>query len=163
MAMATTETTPEVSEEAVELWVKSYQGEVLGEAYFGHMAEHIDDPVHKAKLEVLTTLERCTKELLAPSMERLGISTVPDPTIAENVVKGTFFDYEGMINVLPGITGQYLGYYTRLRQLVEPRDASVVDLLIAHELALELFARREAAGELESSLEPIKALSHVTL
>ncbi len=161
--MATTETTPKISEEAVDLWVKSYQGEVLGEAYFGHMAEHTEDPVHKAKLEVLTTLERCTKELLAPSMERLGISTVPDPAILDNVAKGTNFDYPGMIKGLPGVTGQYLAYYARLRTLVEPRDGSVVDLLIAHEMALELFARREAAGEVDGSLEPIKALSHVTL
>ena len=49
-----------------ELWVRAYQGEVLGEALFGRIAEKLEDPDHAAKMRVLSTLERKTKEAIAP-------------------------------------------------------------------------------------------------
>ena len=154
---------PAVTEEAVELWIKSYQGEVLGEVYFSRMAELASDPAEKEKLVVLAALERCTKELLVDPMERLGISTAPDQLIIEGVAALTDYDYQKMIESLPSLASEYLGYYARLRELVEDRDANDVNLLIAHELALELFARREASGDTERSLQPIRALPHVSL
>lgn len=157
------DSSPAVTEEAVELWIKSYQGEVLGEAYFSRMAELASDPVEKEKLEVLVALERCTKELLAHPMERLGISITPDQAIIEGVAALTDYDYKQMVESLPSVTSEYLGYYSRLRELVEEQDANEVNLLIAHEMALELFARREVSGESEGSLQPIRALPHVTL
>lgn len=161
--MATTETETHVSQEAVDLWNRSYQGEVLGEAYFGHMAAKADDSDRRRKLEALATLERCTKELIAAAMARLGLPAEPDPEVASHVAQGTDFDYGRMIKMLPPIAADYLGTYTRLRQLVGPDEAGTVDQVIAHEMALELFARRELDGETEDSLEPIRALSHVTL
>lgn len=153
-----------VSQEAVDLWVKSFQGEVLGEAYFTRMSEVADDPDEKAKLEALATLERCTKDLLAPSMVRLGIPTDPDEATLEVAdALAADYDYPAMIASLPAVTGEYLGYYTSLRALVDEQDAGAVNLLIAHEMALELFARREVAGEKDTSLDPIRALPHVSL
>jgi hypothetical protein len=153
-----------VSQEAVDLWSKSFQGEVLGEAYFSRMSQMATDPKEKEKLEALATLERCTKELLVPSMDRLGISTDPDQGAVEvaNALAAEY-DYPAMLGSLPTVTGEYLGYYSRLRELVDEQDAGAVNLLIAHEMALELFARRESAGESETSLDPIRALPHVSL
>ena len=161
--MATTETPAQITREAVELWNRSYQGEVLGEAYFGHMAANAPDPGQRSKLEALTALERCTKELIAAAMGRLGLPAEPDPAVLEHVAQGADFDFHRMISMLPPVTADYLATYTRLRQLVGPEEASTVDQVIAHEMALELFARRELDGESEYSLEPIRALSHVTL
>ncbi len=62
-----------------ELWVRAYQGEVLGELLFGGIAEQIGDPDQAAKMRVLATLERRTKEATAPALERAGIPTDPDP------------------------------------------------------------------------------------
>ena len=155
---------PPLSQEAVDLWVKSYQGEVLGEVYFSRMSEMAVDPTEKSKLQALACLERCTKELLMPSMDRLGISTATDPATVEVVAAlSTEYDYEGMVRSLPAVASEYLGYYRQLRALVDEQDAGAVNLLIAHEMALELFARRECAGETESSLDPIRALPHVDL
>ena len=161
--MATTPQVASIGEEAAELWANSYQGEVLGEAYFSHMAEHTTEPVRRAKLEALTALERCTKELLVAPMERLGISTVPDQSILDGVASGTNFDYRAMLDTVLVFTAKSLSDYTQLRGLVESRDAAVIDQLIAHELALEVFVRRELAGDIDDSLQPIRALSHVTL
>jgi hypothetical protein len=161
--MTTTDEVHDIQSEAVDLWIKSYQGEVFGEAYFSHMAAHAADGETRAKLGALVVLERCTKELLAPSMERLGISTAPDQSLLDGAASVTDYDYRTMLEAVPLVTAEYLGYYSRLRQLVEEVDGGVADLLVAHELALELFARRELAGDTDTSLQPIRALSHVTL
>jgi len=57
-----------------ELWVRAYQGEVLGEALFGRIADRLDDPEQSAKMRVLARLERKTREAIVPSLERAGIS-----------------------------------------------------------------------------------------
>jgi hypothetical protein len=150
------------SNDAVRLWVESYQGEVLGEMYFARVAELITDPGQRAKIELLTCLERCTKELLEPVIRRLGIPADPDQATVDAVGKVTDVEYQPMLETFVAAAAEYLGRYTRLRSLVEPSDASIVDQLIAHELAFELFARRELAGENDTSAEPIHALSHVT-
>ena len=97
-------------------------------------------------------------------MERLGISTAADQATLDVAAALTAeYDYAGMVSSIPAVTAEYLGYYSRLRELVDEQDAQAVNLLIAHEMALELFARRESAGETEDSLDPIRALPHVNL
>lgn len=150
------------SDEAVRLWVESYQGEVLGEAYFAGMAKRITDPALREKVELLTCLERSTKELLEPVVKRLGVEAEPDQAMVDAAGNVTDVEYLPMLESFIAAAAEYLGRYTRLRSLVEPSDASIVDQLIAHELAFELFARRELAGDNNNSTEPIRALSHVT-
>jgi hypothetical protein len=161
--VATTDARSVVTTEAKELWEKSFQGEVFGETVFAAMAEQMDDPERRRKMEALTALERCTKELLGRSMTRLGLSTAVDQAMVDAVANGAPLGYEVMLASLLPITAEYLGYYARLRELVGPEDFEVIDLLIAHEMALELFTRREMAGETQTSLQPIFALPHVTL
>lgn len=150
------------NDEAVRLWVESYQGEVLGEAYFAGMAERNTDPALREKINLLRCLERSTKELLEPVIRRLGIPAEPDAAMLDAAGNVTDVEYLPMLKNFVGAAAEYLGRYTRLRSLVERSDASIVDRLIAHELAFELFARRELAGETDTSTEPIRALSHVT-
>lgn len=150
------------NDEAVRLWVESYQGEVLGEAYFAGMADRNTDPALREKIDLLRCLERSTKELLEPVIRRLGTPAEPDKATVDAAGNVTDVEYLPMLKNFVGAAAQYLGRYTRLRSLVEPSDASIVDQLIAHELAFELFARRELAGETDTSTEPIRALGHVT-
>lgn len=161
--MAMTTAPQGIDQEQAELWDKSFQGEVLGEAYFTLMAEHTLEPDRRAKLEALAVLERCTKEMLARAMTRLGLSTEPDPAVLDGVAATRDFDYRRMLEAIPHLTAVYLGYYRRLRELVEPQDEAVADALIAHELALELFTRRELSEESDASLDPVRALAHVKL
>ncbi len=151
------------SDEAVRLWVESYQGEVLGVAYFAGMAQRVTDPALREKIELLTCLEHSTKDLLQPVISRLGVAAEPDQAVVDaagNVTDDV--EYLPMLKNFVAAAADYLGRYTRLRSLVQPPDAPIVDQLIAHELAFELFARRELAGEFDNSTEPIHALSHVT-
>jgi hypothetical protein len=144
-----------------ELWVKAYQGEVLGEAFFGRIADGLEDPARAAKVRVLATLERRTKEAIAPSLERAGLSTEPDPemlTVADALSTG--LAWEDLLAVTPPVTEQYLPLYRRIGEL-DPAEREAADLLVAHEQALRAFALAELAGDAGGSLDEVNALPHM--
>jgi len=144
-----------------ELWVKAYQGEVLGEAVFGHLADRLDDPQRAAKMRVLATLERRTKEAIAPSMERAGLPTAPDPemlSLGEALAQDVGWD--DFLRATEAITEQYIPLYVRIGEL-NPSERDASELLVAHEAALRAFARAELAGETATSLDQIHALDHM--
>jgi len=89
--------------------------------------------------------------------------TEPDQSMPDFVSGMTDFDYSAMLDSVPAVAADFLLSYGRLRELCGPEDEGVVDLLIAHELALEVFMRREKAGLVDTSLQAIAVLPHVTL
>jgi hypothetical protein len=145
------------------LWVKAYQGEVLGEALFGRFADQIDDEEHKAKMRVLATLERRTKESMAPALERAGLSTEPDPeslATAEALSAAASSPWKDLLATFEPITSQFCAMYRRIGEL-DPSERETSELLVAHELALRNFARAEIAGDTATSLDEINALAHM--
>lgn len=143
------------------IWVRAYQGEVLGEALFGRMADTCEDADRAAKLRVLSALERRTKEAIAPAMGRAGLSTEPDPemlTLAEALAVP--IPWEDFLGATEAITQQYIPLYERIGEL-DPSEREASDLLVAHEAALRAFARAELNGETANSLDQINALAHM--
>jgi hypothetical protein len=144
-----------------QLWARAYQGEVLGEALFGRIADRLDDPDQAAKMRVLSTLERKTKEAIAPSLERAGLSTEPDPemfTLADALAVD--MPWAEFLAATQSITEQYIPLYVRIGEL-DPSEQPASDLLVAHEVALRAFARAELAGDMATSLDSINALAHM--
>ena len=145
------------------LWVKAYQGEVLGEALFGRMADHMDDQDHVAKMRVLAELERRTKEAVAPALERAGLSTAPEDEslqTAEALAGAAVTPWKDLMATFEPITSQFCAMYRRIGEL-DPSEKETSDLLVAHELALRAFARAEVAGDTETSLDQVTALAHM--
>ena len=147
-----------------KLWVQAYQGEVLGEALFGAIADRLDDADHAGKMRVLATLELRTKEAVAPALGRAGIPTAPDPemlALAEGLAPDSAArTWEEVMVSLEAITGQFIPLYERIAEL-DPSEREVADLLVAHEAALRDFARAELAGDTATSLGPVTALAHM--
>ena len=145
------------------LWVEAYQGEVLGEALFGRMADQLDDEDHVAKMRVLAELERRTKEAVAPALERAGLSTAPDDESlrnAEALAGAATMPWKDLMATFEPITSQFCAMYRRIGEL-DTSEKETSDLLVAHELALRAFARAEIAGDTERSLDQITALAHM--
>jgi hypothetical protein len=145
------------------LWVKAYQGEVLGEALFGRIADQLADEEHAAKMRVLATLERRTKEAIAPALERAGLSTEPDPdslSTAEALAGAAETPWQDLLATFEPITSQFCAMYRRIGEL-DPSESAASALLVAHELALRNFARAEIAGETATSLDEVNALAHM--
>jgi hypothetical protein len=168
--MTDTDTTPSPaplfsSDEGVnELWVKAYQGEVLGEAFFQGVAGLLDDAARADKMRVLATLERRTKDAVAPALERAGLSTEPDAEmvgVAEALVPGSARGtWDEFMSSVMSVTDQFLPLYRRIGEL-DPAESETADLLVAHEIALHAFARAELAGESATSLDAVHALAHM--
>jgi len=168
----TTETTTATPPDAVftadddlaTLWFKAYQGEVSGETLFGTVAGLRTDVDQRRKMEVLTRLEARTKEACAGAMVRNGLSTeadeatVRDATALGEAVGG--IDWADFLGAFEAITTQFLALYERIGE-VAAADKAESELLVAHELALREFARRELAGRTDDSLADIEALPHM--
>lgn len=143
------------------LWVRAYQGEVLGEALFGKIADTLEDPDRAAKMRVLSLLERKTKEAIAPSLERAGLSTEPDPEMAALAdALAVDMAWGDFLAATEAITVQYIPLYERIGEL-DPTERVASELLVAHEAALRSFARAEMRGDTGSSLDEINALAHM--
>ena len=147
-----------------KLWEQAYQGEVLGEALFGAIADRLDDDDHARKMRVLATLEVRTKEAVAPALERAGLSTEPDAemlgvaeALAAESEKATWDD---IMTAAVSVTGQFIPLYRRIGEL-SPSERETADLLVAHEIAIRDFARAELAGDTATSLDPVYALAHM--
>ncbi len=149
-----------------DLWVESYQGEVLGEALFGAMAARETEPERRHQLEVLTLLERATKELAEPVFEQRGLDR--GDTAATLATAAAFGDallsssWEEFLASLGPITDEFLAKY---RQLLEhaasPIERAVAESYVAHEEALAAFGRRALGQAAGAPLELILALPHV--
>ena len=151
---------------AHELWVESYQGEVLGETLFGLLAERQEDPGRRRQLEVLTFLERATKELAEPVFERQGFdrgdsaATVASATALADALADT--PWEEFLGSFEPITTQFLAKYRELVELApDETERQIAEAYVAHEEALAAFARRVLGLEAGEPLEQILALPHV--
>jgi hypothetical protein len=151
---------------ADELWVESYQGEVLGEALFGLMAQREIDPARREQLEALTLLERATKALAEPVLDRRGIDR--GDTAASLANAKEFADalaatsWDDFLRSLTPVTAQFLAKYEELVGLSDDAtDRYVAEQYCAHERALASFAYRSLGEEDGEPLERIFALPHV--
>ena len=151
---------------ADELWVESYQGEVLGEALFALMASREPDHARREQLEALTLLERATRELAEPVLARRGIDR--GDTDASLATAQQFADaladtsWEGFLRSLTPVTAQFLAKYEELVALCDDaEDRSVAMQYCAHERALASFAHRSLGDEAGEPLERVFALPHV--
>jgi hypothetical protein len=149
-----------------ELWVESYQGEVLGEAFFGLLAECESDPGRRRQLEVLTLLERETKKIAEPVFERHGFDRgdlAGSVSIGRQLAQG-FADlsWEEMLGSIGPVTVTFLAKYRELVDLcTDDADRQIAEAYVAHEEALAAFARRALGTEEGDPLELILELPHV--
>ncbi|HVC71805.1 MAG TPA: hypothetical protein VNC61_16235 [Acidimicrobiales bacterium] len=152
------------TDDLASLWFKAYQGEVSGEVLFGIVAAASENAERRRKMELLTRLEERTKVACVPAMHRNGFSTEPDPktvseaeALGEVVVNLAWTDF---LSAFEAITTDFIALYERIGEVADD-DRAEAELLVAHEVALREFARREIAGRSDDSTEPIESLPHM--
>jgi hypothetical protein len=151
---------------ADDLWVESYQGEVLGETLFRVLAERETDSERRRQLEALTLLERATKELAEPVFEWRSLdrgdteATIAEATALADAVGP--MPREDYLRSFEPVTSQFLAKYRQLVTLsVDDRERAIAEAYVAHEEALAAWARRSLGDEPGEPLELIFALPHV--
>lgn len=150
-----------------ELWTEVYQGEVLGEALFTELASRQTDPERRHQLEVLAELERATKALAEPVLDRRGLDhrdTADARAAAHQMAGGVdLMAWDEFLGSFEPVTTQYLVTYRELVDLAGDDDDErrVAEAYVAHEQALMSFVRRSLGQEPGEPLGEILALPHV--
>jgi hypothetical protein len=150
-----------------ELWIESYQGEVFGEAVFSWLAEREEDPDRHHQLDVLTQLERETKELAEPVFERRALDRGDTGSTLASAMRTAeavaLMSWEEFMNGILLFTVESLEKYRELVALVtDSFEREVAEAYVAHEEALAAYARRSLGHEAGAPLERILALPHVS-
>ena len=139
------------ADEARELAIRAFQGEILGIALFGDLADAVDDEDRREELAILCRLEERTAETLRGLLRELGVVPEPAPEserLGHDVARwaASAGEAEYLATFEPTITNA-MRDFVRLRSLVDPRHAPIVDEVIAHEEALRSYAEARIAGE----------------
>ena len=148
--------------EYVEILVTAYKGELYGEAWFKDLIDHSQSQEIVQKFSAMVRLETKTKEKLLPLISRLGVTGIDED---EQRIKGRRLAQESIKLSWPAFIEwfkteviPFVELYDRLESIAPPEDRDVVVFLAQHERALLEFARRESAGESNTSLDPVLAL-----
>lgn len=149
-----------------ELWLESYQGEVLGERLFQAVSEVQGDCARRHECEVLALLERATREIAEAVFDRFGMDRGDLDTVvaqadlfAEGARAAAWPDFA---DAILAATGTYLEKYRGIVSLArDDAERQVGEAYIAHEEALATWARRATGSEDGDPLEEVLALPHV--
>jgi hypothetical protein len=148
-------------DERRDLAAWAYQGEIVGQALFGTLADLQSDPERRAWLTTLCELEARVAVLLEPFVEELGVEPRASPESRLRGERMAQWSHEaGWVAFLESfepVTQEALAKYRRLLELTDERNASTVQTLIEHEEALREFAQLACAGE----GEPLSPVSRV--
>lgn len=140
-----------------------YQGEVLGEAFFGRCFELETDPIRRYKWANLQQLETETKAKLRPYLMRLGISIVQEDVSGKVAEFSQGFkekSWRQHMEMIAEVTDFYLGKFREIAAAAPSGERDMVQAMIAHETALNNFARREMAGDASGSLMDVVSQLH---
>lgn len=138
------------------------ESEVLGEAFFRSAYYSAFFLNRGAKAKVLWQLEAQTKKKILEYFE-INSTEIPKPrwTAAKGSILGVFYLVTPWHIVLKEIlkeTEYYLKVFRRLEKQVAEEDKKLFEYIVAHEVAIERFAKIELVNSGNNSLDPIKAL-----
>ena len=138
---------------------EEYQGEVIGEVFFGGLLERFDSPEHRYKLATLLQLETETKARLRPAALELGVELAEfdeSRKLGHDFIKSCDgMDWKAMMTHLATVVEPYVKRYSDIAEIAPPEYKEVADSMVVHERSIQTFARREASGETEHSLDDV--------
>jgi hypothetical protein len=130
--------------------LKSYEDEIVGYAFFSSLAKGREVEDEKRKLHFLAGLETRTAQMLAPLIERYGLTArSADDLKAQGFAEAEPFaalDWVAMNAKFVEDFDRYIGFFQALEAAGPLEDKRPLRLLTQHEIALVEFARAEAAG-----------------
>ena len=146
----------------LEALQQAHRIEVNGEATYAAAARRTRDPDHRAKWQVLADLETRMKERVAAEIaSRGGVAAERALDIRAGRAAGAVIaalPWRTMLRGLRFVTRRTTRFWERLEAKHPGGNAELLADLTAHERAQVEFARLELSGELDQSLQPVRAL-----
>lgn len=144
-----------------DLLRESYEGEILGEAFFGTLADATeDDAARLERLRTLQAVEADTASTLRPLVDAARLTVDSSKARDDGVALGEATrdqSWDGLLQGLRGALPGFLAKYERLQELAQDHDDPVLTNLVAHERAVDRFAELELDGRTEESLAVLRA------
>lgn len=129
---------------------QAHDGEVLGEALFGHLLATEPEPHRRVMMLAAQLLEEQTKISIAGLAADLGVAVgeAPDQRAAGEKAAEALaaMSWPDRMRAIAGATGAYRSLYEQLASVVPDRDHPALVELLAHERSLNAFATAEADG-----------------
>ena len=123
---------------------EEYQGEVIGEVFFGGLLECFDSPEHRYKLATLLQLETETKARLRPAALELGVELAEfdeSRKLGHDFIKTCDgMDWKAMMTHLATIVEPYVKRYSDIAEIAPPEYKEVADSMVVHERLIQTFA-----------------------
>ena len=139
---------------------QAWQGEVWGKAFFERLAAATDDAGQRAKWQVLAELEEATGNRLAPLVDDAGEAPSVDAyrPLDSAVTAYAALPWGVAMERMMTILDPAIERFRELLAEAPAEERDTVQILVDHEVALKRFAERELAGEVDTSLEPVRAV-----
>ncbi len=138
----------------LETLLQYYEDEVMGEAYFYGLADHIGGAVEREKFALLAEVERRAADVVRPLLEKHGL--VPrDESVLKvlgeaHVERHRHYSWMELMAYMAGRYPAYLDEFEALERLAPEDDRPALKLLTYHEVVAIDFANKEIAGDPDS-------------
>ncbi len=143
----------------LETLLKYYEDEIMGEAYFYGLADHIGGPAEREKLALLAEVERRAAEAVQPLLRKHGLAPRDESVLkvlgAADVERHRHYGWMELMAYMAGRYPAYLDDFEALERLAPEDDMPALKLLTHHEVVAIDFADKEIAGD-PNSLAPLR-------
>lgn len=148
----------------LETLLKYYEDEVMGEAYFYGLADHIGGAVERKKLTLLAKVERRAADVVLPLLKKRGLmprdKSVLKALGEAHVQRHQHFSWMEMMEYMIGRYPAYLDEFEALERLAPEDDIPTLKLLTHHEVVAIDFANKEVALDPNSVASLQEYLDH---
>lgn len=138
----------------LETLLKYYEDEVMGEAYFYGLADHIGGGVEREKLALLAEVERRAADVVQPLLEKHGLVPRDESVLKAlgeaDVEQHRHYSWMELMAYMAGRYPAYLDEFEALERLAPEDDMPALKLLTHHEVVAIDFANKEIAGDPDS-------------
>ena len=138
---------------------EQYQGELVGEVFFSELTKRFESPQHKYRLATLLQLETETAARLRPTALELGVElhyVDKYRNMGKEFLNGCEkMNWKQLMTYLETAVGPFVKRYTEIAETAPPEYKDLADSMVAHEKAIQTFARLEVSGDSEHSLDEV--------
>ena len=137
--------------------LSAWQGEQWGREFFKLLAAATDDADRRSKWQVLAELERATGDTLAPLVAGDAYAEKRADLDAAAAAYAALPHAEALQRMMT-LVEPAIERFRALLDMAPEEHREAVQILFDHEVAIEQFAKRELAGDTETSLDPVRAV-----
>ncbi|WP_397541918.1 oxidoreductase [Roseovarius salis] len=143
-----------VTPDYLDTLLRYYEEEIEGEAYFEALAARLDEPDHKARMELLAKLETRAAASVRPLIDKYDLTPRPAAELQQSGRAQAAEEPTGWAALIEGMRRTFPAYMTefhRLEAMAPPGDLPALRVLTDHERAALAFLEREAAQDPDSA------------